>query len=101
MAVGAAGERIAAWWLTTFGLEIETRNLAVDGGEIDLVARDGTTRVVVEVRTITGRGDPIDAVASSKRAHVSRLAGRVGAERVDFVGVAVRSDAIEIHWVPG
>ncbi|MFZ0013067.1 MAG: YraN family protein [Acidimicrobiia bacterium] len=99
--MGAAGERIAVWWLTTFGLDIETRNLAVDGGEIDIVARDGASRVVVEVRTITGPGDPIDAVGRSKRAHVASLAAQVGARRVDFVGVALRADAIEVHWVPG
>jgi len=77
------------------------RNLAVDGGEIDIVATDSTTRVAIEVRTVTGDGDPIDAVDPTKRAHVRRLAGRVGARRVDFLGVGFRSWGVEVHWVPG
>jgi hypothetical protein len=57
--------------------------------------------VVVEVRTVTGPGDPIDAVDSSKRRHVSALALRLGATRADLVGVALRHWGIEVHWVPG
>lgn len=75
--------------------------MVLEGGELDLIARDGSTRVVVEVRAITGRGDPIDAISEEKRRHVRRLAGRVGAGRVDFLGVAIRGEAIDIHWVPG
>jgi Holliday junction resolvase-like predicted endonuclease len=70
-------------------------------GEIDLIAFDGRARVVVEVRTITGPGDPIEAVDHTKRSRVGRLAARLGADRVDFLGVAVRPDAMEMHWVPG
>jgi Holliday junction resolvase-like predicted endonuclease len=66
-----------------------------------LVARDGTTTVVVEVRTITGDGDPLDAVDATKRRRVSSLARRVGARRVDFLGVALRPDAVVFHWLPG
>ncbi len=92
---------MAAWWLTEQGLHIEATNVVVDGGEIDIIARDGTTTVVVEVRTITGTGDPIDAVSVEKRRRVLRLSGGVRAGRVDFLGVAVRSSALEFHWVPG
>jgi Holliday junction resolvase-like predicted endonuclease len=75
--------------------------VTIDAGEIDLLARDGRTRVAVEVRTITGPGDPIDAVDFSKRRHVAALARRVGAARVDLVGVGLRRWGVEIHWVPG
>lgn len=92
---------MAAWWLTEHDLQIEATNVVIDGGEIDIIARDGPTIVVVEVRTITGTGDPIDAVPDEKRRRVRRLAGGVRAGRVDFVGVAVRPSAIEFHWVPG
>jgi hypothetical protein len=57
--------------------------------------------VVVEVRSITGPGDPIDAVQPGKRRRVRELASRVGAERVDFVGIGIGRDAALIHWVPG
>ena len=75
--------------------------MEVGRGEIDLLARDGDDRVVVEVRAITGARDPIDAVDFSKRRQVRLLAGRVGATRVDFVGVGVGPDDVVIHWVPG
>lgn len=99
--MGRAGERIAAWWLLGQGLEVRGRNVVVGDGEVDLIARDGGTTVVIEVRTITGDGDPLDAVGTSKRRRVTSLAGRVGAGRVDFLGVALRPDAVELHWLPG
>jgi Holliday junction resolvase-like predicted endonuclease len=62
---------------------------------------DDSARVLVEVRTITGKGDPIDAVDDAKRSHIRRLASKVRASRVDYVGVGFRSWGVEVHWVPG
>lgn len=56
--------------------------------------------MVVEVRTVTGPIDPIDAVDNAKRNHVSRLAGRVGVSRVAWLGVGLRKWGLEIHYVP-
>jgi Holliday junction resolvase-like predicted endonuclease len=70
----------------------------VDGGEIDLIAYDHGQRVVVEVRTVTGGIDPIDAIGMAKRRRVRHLAG---AARVDFVGVRLGTDDVLVHWVPG
>lgn len=75
-------------------------DLELEGGEVDLVAWDGRTRVVVEVRTITGGGDPIDAVDPGKRRRVTALAARSGVGRVDFVGVGIQRDGVVVHWVP-
>ncbi len=75
--------------------------MVVDAGEIDILAIDDGTRVVVEVRSITGTGDPIDAVSPDKRRQVSQLASRIGAGRVDFVGIGIGPDAAVVHWVPG
>ncbi|MGH3649974.1 MAG: YraN family protein [Acidimicrobiia bacterium] len=96
-----AGEWFAVWWLRERGFEIVGRNVELDGGEIDILALDGSLPVAVEVRTITGAGDPIDAIDHSKRRHVSRLAARAGAGRVDFVGLAFGDRAVEVHYVPG
>jgi putative endonuclease len=99
--VGRAGESIACRFLAAHGLEIVGRNLMVGRGEIDLLAIDGETRVVVEVRAITGSGDPVDAIDPAKRRRVRRLAGQVGAGRVDFLGIRIGSDDVTVHWVPG
>lgn len=89
------------WWLGQHGMRPITTNMGVDGGEIDLLMSDNGTKVAVEVRTVTGAGDPIDAVDSAKRAHVRRLAGKVGAGRVDYLGIGFRPWGVEVHWVPG
>jgi Holliday junction resolvase-like predicted endonuclease len=95
------GEALARWYLADHDLRVVASNLAIDGGEIDVLAIDHGKRVVVEVRTVTRDGDPIDAVDPSKRRRVSRLAGRVGAGRVDYIGIGITPDAAVFHWVPG
>ena len=95
------GERIAATFLTSHGLEVIGRNVEVGGGEIDLLAMDRGRRIAVEVRAITADRDPIDAIGPGKRRRVTRLAGAVGAHRVDFVGVRIGPDDVVVHWVPG
>jgi putative endonuclease len=99
--VGRAGELIAARFLEGHGLTVLARNVRVDGGEIDLLALDSGARVAVEVRTITGSGDPVDAVGHGKRRRVRRLGSRAGAVRVDFLGVRLGRDDVVVHWVPG
>lgn len=99
--MGRAGEDIAAWWLPQHGLVVRARNVTIADGEIDILADDGPTRVVVEVRTITGGGDPLEAADEAKRRRVRSLAARLGAGRVDFLGVALRPDFVELHWLPG
>lgn len=99
--MGTAGERLAAWWLAEQGLTLLAQNVDVDGGEIDLLMADGSQTVAVEVRAVTGDGDPIDAVDEAKRSHVRRLAGKAGVSRVDFFGVGLRPWGVEVHWLPG
>lgn len=74
--------------------------MEVGDGEVDLLARDGELLVAAEVRTSSGGGDPIDAIDGEKRRRVARLAGLLGADRVDFVGVRVDGDGFDVHWVP-
>jgi putative endonuclease len=47
---GAEAEQTAADFLLGQGLKLVTRNFRCRGGEIDLVMRDGSTLVFVEVR---------------------------------------------------
>lgn len=97
--LGRVGEAAAARFLERRGLVILARNLRSRLGEIDLLARDGSTLVFVEVKA--RRGVPSDppqaAVDGRKRARLSRLAlgylaGRRLGERscrFDVVGVSL------------
>lgn len=87
-------------FLERHGLRVMGHNLKVEGGEIDLLAMDGRQRVVVEVRSRIGGGDPIDAADNLKRVRVAGLAADIGADRVDIVGVRFGADGVDVHWVP-
>ena len=50
-ALGDFGERVAAHRLESEGMRILARNVRTRGGEIDLIAEDGTDVAFVEVRT--------------------------------------------------
>lgn len=96
-ALGAYGERVAAAHLVDAGMRIVERNWRCDIGEIDIVARDGDTLVVCEVKTRQGAeyGSPLEKVTSDKAERLRRLAARWMAEhevhpgdvRIDLVAV--------------
>ncbi len=71
-AKGAAGEELAARYLTERGLRLIERNFRVRGGEIDLICRDGTTVVFVEVR-VRRRSDYGGAAASITAAKQAKV----------------------------
>ncbi len=89
--------------LASNGVTITERNVAVGGGELDIVGRRGSTRVVFEVRAITGQGDPVHAYDSVKAEQVERLAGLIQppCDRIDLVAVALRSSGVEFTWLRG
>lgn len=62
--------------LSQAGYRIVTRNLRLPGGEIDLVCRDGSTIVFVEVKARWSRrfGSALSAVDARKRRTLRRLA---------------------------
>jgi putative endonuclease len=69
---GAAGEQLAADYLQRRGLKLIERNFRVRGGEIDLICRDGSTTVFVEVR-LRSRSDFGGAAASITANKQARL----------------------------
>jgi putative endonuclease len=97
--VGAWGEELAAQHLTGQGMVILDRNWRCELGELDLVARDGSTLAVCEVKTRRGEafGTPAEAVTWRKAARLRRLAFRWLDEhpvspldvRIDVVGIVV------------
>lgn len=108
--LGRRGEQLAVEHLTAAGYTILARNWRCPLGEIDIVARFGSTTVVVEVKTRSGVGfgHPLDAVTPRKLARLRRLAAawceaQAGAEpaaaralRLDVIGVVAGRDGIVI-----
>lgn len=95
--LGAAGERYAADHYERLGFTIVARNHRTRHGEIDLVACDGRTLVVCEVKTRRGAGSPWDSLHERKRRQVRRMAAAYLASDADRPRVAtVRIDAIGI-----
>lgn len=101
---GRAGEERAAAFLEQAGYRVVQRNLRLPGGEIDLVCRDGTVIVFVEVKFRTsGRfGSALSAVGAAKRRTLRRLAAdfvQIVAPnaRYRFDVVAVDGDRMTLH----
>lgn len=98
-AVGRYGEELAAKYLVAAGFVILERNWRCELGEIDIVARDGDTLVVCEVKTRRGLnyGSPLESITYRKLATLRGLAGRWLQQhstrppqvRIDVVGVLV------------
>jgi putative endonuclease len=78
LALGRRGEDLAAKHLESLGLVVLCRNWRCREGERDLVATDGKTLVVCEVKTRsgTGFGAPEEAVTHEKRERIRRLTGQ-------------------------
>lgn len=111
--LGRRGEEEAARDLARRGMTIVDRNVRSRLGEIDLVARDGSTLVFVEVKSRRGSlGDPPEAaVTSDKQRRLARLAmgylkmKRLGDVPCRFDVVAVTLDdrdrVSKIRHLPG
>ena len=105
-ASGNLAEQAAAAFLQARGYHILERKFRCRGGEIDLIALDGSTLVFIEVklRRTLQRGAPIEAVTPVKQARVMRAAqsylaycGRVFARiRFDVISVMRTSARSEI-----
>ncbi|MFJ3717761.1 YraN family protein [Streptomyces sp. NPDC090057] len=97
--LGRYGEDLAARRLTETGMTILRRNWRCGrSGEIDIVARDGDTLVVCEVKTRRADGfqHPMAAITPQKARRLHALAERwiqahggapPGGVRIDLVGV--------------
>ncbi len=95
--LGAQGEEIAVARISARGWPIIATNWRCRFGEIDIVARDGESLVIIEVRARrTARfGQPEESVGNVKRGRLVRLGQRYiqevgwpGAWRIDVVAIA-------------
>lgn len=115
-ALGRYGERLAADYLAAGGMRILDRNWRCAEGEIDIVAQDGDTLVIVEVKTRSCRrhGTAFEAVTGAKLHRLRRLAARwlaarrerpdpprVGAVRIDVVALERFAGAFTVRHARG
>ena len=100
--LGRRGEDLAARELERRGYVIVEQRWRCPLGEIDIVARDGETVVIAEVKTRSRDdfGAPIDAVDHRKRRKLVQLARAYArARRLDAVNV--RFDVVGVTVRPG
>jgi len=105
---GIAGEALAAAYLTLAGCEVVARNTRIADVEVDLLARDGRTAVVVEVK-LRARGEYGGAANAVTRTQRERLlrAARVlvsqhdGPVRVDVIALDLEEDGLALRHYRG
>lgn len=99
--IGREGERRARRWLWWRGYRILDTNYRVPAGELDIVALRFGTLLVVEVKTLRGRGlrGPGEALTHAKRRRIVAATGaylrsrRARWRRVEFAVAEVILDA--------
>lgn len=100
--LGAFGERLAAYHLEAKGYRVVARNVRGPAGEIDLVAIEADTLVIVEVRTrrVGRSGLPEETISARKAQRLFALAEAYAAEhpelpsaaRIDLVAIELGAD---------
>lgn len=102
-AAGNIGENMAADHLESAGYKILCRNYTVRGGEIDIIALDGTTLVFVEVKTRKNDlfGKACEAVTKKKTQHIISAAERYIFENPAYGDMLARFDVIEVYTQNG
>lgn len=101
---GTAGEALAASYLALKGCDVVARNTRIAGVEVDLLADQGATRVLVEVK-FRSRGDYGGAALAVSRVQSERLrraARAVAAEtrravRIDLIALEMADDGLVLR----
>ena len=103
---GEQAEALAADFLLGKGLRIAARNYRCRHGEIDLIAREGTTVVFVEVRSRASEayGGAAASITAAKRGKLLKtarhyLAGISPLPPCRFDAVLVTGDPPRIEWI--
>src|SRR5262245_60728619 len=100
---GRRSERAAAKFLRSLGYRVLAANVSDPAGELDLLALDGETLVVVEVRsTASDRPDATENTAASvdlrKQRKITGATLRFLAARKLLGKIAVRFDVLVLTW---
>src|SRR5579871_380506 len=93
---GRAAEDAAVAYLEAQGVRILLRNFRLRMGELDIVARDGNTLAIIEVRTRSTNkfGGAAASVDWRKQTKIRRAAAQLLQQRKDLAGLPVRFDVI-------
>lgn len=104
--LGRRGEQVAAAFVARLGWRVLARNWRPTDralrGELDIVAVDGETLVVCEVKTRsgTGAGEPAASVTPRKLAQLRRLAAAWLGEHPTAGHRSIRIDVLGLVWPP-
>jgi putative endonuclease len=95
--LGQRGEDAAAAFLERTGMTVVERNWRCSAGEIDIVALDGETIVLVEVKTRRSvrSGTPEEAVSPAKQRRYAKLAAAY-IQSAGVSEVSLRFDVISL-----
>ncbi len=96
---GEEKEQLAIDFLRKKGYFIIESNFRVRQAEIDIIARDGSTIVFVEVkyRSSTTQGHPLEAVDCRKQQKISRAAlSYLSRNKISLDNTSIRFDVIGI-----
>lgn len=109
---GRQAEEIAVAYLANKGFEVETRNFRSRFGEIDIICRQDSLLIFVEVRSKTSNrfGEPEETMTEKKKAKIRKTAweylrsgktGRHQGIRFDFIGVVRGPEGTRINHIEG
>src|SRR3954452_9742515 len=100
--LGDQGENVAARYArSTLGYKLLTRNFRVEGGEIDIIARDGKTLVFIEVKTRAYDDPTPEEQINNFKMHQITKAAKTFLSRYGFPQPPARLEVVAIVWNKG
>jgi putative endonuclease len=98
---GERGEQLAVDFLKQLGYQIKHQNYRCRQGEIDIIAKDGSTLVFIEVKTKaqSAFGAPQAMVTPTKQKTITHVAMRY-VQQHHVLNTALRFDVIGITFLP-
>jgi putative endonuclease len=102
LAVGQAAEEAARRHLERAGYQLVARNFRSRLGELDIVAIDGDTLVLVEVRYRSRRdfGGAAASITTTKQTRLVRAAQALLARHPELARLPARFDVVEVEGEP-
>ena len=101
MSLGKKGEEFAAAHLRKLHYKILERNYRCAAGEIDIIAKDRSTLVFVEVKTRSSKefGAPAEGVHDRKQRQLSKVA-LTYLNQKKLVDIPARFDVVAVEILP-